>query len=168
MEFPRPGAESELQLPAYTTATTTQDSSRVCDLHHSLQQCHILKPLEWHQGSSPYSQRDSVRFSACWATPGTPGKWPLTFHLHILGMDSPCFFKVKKLKMCLESWGYSFQLHTGILKLSLPRSRKERDSWDRRRMEKAFVTWEIVQKTLMCWEGEVSASPIGIVITHWS
>ena len=35
MEVPRPGAESELQLPAYATATATQDPSHVCNRHHS-------------------------------------------------------------------------------------------------------------------------------------
>ena len=38
MEVPRLGAESELQLLAYTTATVTQDPSHVCDLQHSSQQ----------------------------------------------------------------------------------------------------------------------------------
>ena len=33
MEVPRLGVQSELQLPAFATAT--QDSSCVCDLHHS-------------------------------------------------------------------------------------------------------------------------------------
>ena len=38
--------ESELQLPAYTTATTAmRDLSRICELHHSSQQCCILNPL---------------------------------------------------------------------------------------------------------------------------
>ena len=32
MEVPRPGVESELQLPAYTTAIYTQDLSHICDL----------------------------------------------------------------------------------------------------------------------------------------
>ena len=45
MKVPRPGVESKLQLPAYTRATATQDSSRVCDLHCSSQQCQILNPL---------------------------------------------------------------------------------------------------------------------------
>ena len=31
--------------PAYATATATQDSSHVCDLHHSSQQCQILNSL---------------------------------------------------------------------------------------------------------------------------
>ena len=35
MEVLRLGVESELQLPACTTATETRDLSRICDLHHS-------------------------------------------------------------------------------------------------------------------------------------
>ena len=35
----------ELQLPTYTTATATRDSSHICDLHHSLWQLWILNPL---------------------------------------------------------------------------------------------------------------------------
>ena len=35
MEVPKLGAESELQLPAYTTAAATPDLSCVGDLHHS-------------------------------------------------------------------------------------------------------------------------------------
>ena len=35
MEVPRLGFESELQVPAYATATGTQDPSCVCDLPHS-------------------------------------------------------------------------------------------------------------------------------------
>ena len=35
VEVPRLGVESELQLPAYTTATGTPDLSCVFDLHHS-------------------------------------------------------------------------------------------------------------------------------------
>ena len=34
MEVPRLGVQSELQLPAFTTATATRDPGRVCDLHH--------------------------------------------------------------------------------------------------------------------------------------
>ena len=45
MEIPRLGVESELYLPAYTTATATWDPSRVYHLHHSSQQCRILNPL---------------------------------------------------------------------------------------------------------------------------
>ena len=45
MEVPRLGVKSELQLPAYTTATATWDPSHVFDLHHSSWQCQILSPL---------------------------------------------------------------------------------------------------------------------------
>ena len=45
MEVPRPGVESELQLPAYTTATAMPELSCICDLHHSLWQCQILNLL---------------------------------------------------------------------------------------------------------------------------
>ena len=45
MEVPKPGAESELQQPAHTTATATPHPSYVCDLHRSSQQCWILNPL---------------------------------------------------------------------------------------------------------------------------
>ena len=45
MEVPKLGAESELQLPAYTTATATWDQSRSCDLHCSLRHCQNLHPL---------------------------------------------------------------------------------------------------------------------------
>ena len=44
-EVHRLEVESELQLPAYATATATQDPSHVCNLHHSSQQCWILTPL---------------------------------------------------------------------------------------------------------------------------
>ena len=45
MEAPRPGVESEWQLPDYTTATATWGPSCVCNLHHSSQQCWIINPL---------------------------------------------------------------------------------------------------------------------------
>ena len=45
VEVPRLGVKSELQLPAYTTATATWDRSHVCDLYHSQQQCQILNQL---------------------------------------------------------------------------------------------------------------------------
>ena len=70
MEVPRLGVKSELQLPAYTTATATPDPSLVCDLHCCLLQCQILNPL--------IEVRDwtfifiLVWFLTCWATVGTP------------------------------------------------------------------------------------------------
>ena len=45
IEVPEPGVESELQLPAYTTAKAMPDLSHICDLRHSLWQRWILNPL---------------------------------------------------------------------------------------------------------------------------
>ena len=45
MEVPRLGVQLELYLLAYTTTAAMQDTSHVCDLHHSSQQCWILNPL---------------------------------------------------------------------------------------------------------------------------
>ena len=45
MEVPRLGVELELQMPAYTTATATQDPSHTCNLHHGSGQHWILNPL---------------------------------------------------------------------------------------------------------------------------
>ena len=47
MEVSRLGVKLDLQLLAYTTATATatQNPGRICDLHHSSQQCWILNPL---------------------------------------------------------------------------------------------------------------------------
>ena len=42
---PRLGVQLELYLLAYTTATATADPSRVCNLHYSSWQLHILNPL---------------------------------------------------------------------------------------------------------------------------
>ena len=44
MEVPRPRVESELQPPAYVTATATPDPSHVCNLHHGSWQLRILNP----------------------------------------------------------------------------------------------------------------------------
>ena len=44
-EVPRLGVKSELQLPAFATATEMPDPSHVCNLYHSSQQRQILNPL---------------------------------------------------------------------------------------------------------------------------
>ena len=70
-EVPRLGVKSELQLPAYTTTTATQDPSHACNLHHSSWQHQILKPLSearnWIHNLIVPSQ---IHF--CCATTGTP------------------------------------------------------------------------------------------------
>ena len=57
MEVPSLGAVWTLQLLAYTTATVTQDPSRVCDLHRSSWQCQILNPQRTSPGIKPSSRR---------------------------------------------------------------------------------------------------------------
>ena len=42
---PRLGVQLQLQLPAYTAATTTPGPSHICDLCHSLWKPRILKAL---------------------------------------------------------------------------------------------------------------------------
>ena len=49
------GVQSELKLPAYTTATAMQDPSHVWDLHHSSWQCsHSLAGSKWHLQPIPH------------------------------------------------------------------------------------------------------------------
>ena len=71
MEVPRLGVQSELQLPAYTTATATQDPSLICNLHHSSQQCQIPDPLcEATDQACTLTDTSQIRFHR--ATAGTP------------------------------------------------------------------------------------------------
>ena len=71
MEVPRLGVKSELELPAYTTATATWNPSRVCDLHHSSQQHWILNPRSGARDQTCILMDPSqIRF--CCATMGTP------------------------------------------------------------------------------------------------
>ena len=80
MEIPRLGVELELQLPAYTMATATQDPSSICDLHHSSQQRWIADPLReaWDRTCN-LKDTNQIHFHC--TTMGTP-PWP--FH----GVDS--------------------------------------------------------------------------------
>ena len=71
MEVLRLGVELELQLPAWTTATATQDLSHVFDLHHSSWQRQILNPLsETRDQTCNLMATSQVPF--CYTTVGTP------------------------------------------------------------------------------------------------
>ena len=73
MEVPRLGVKSELQLLAYTTATT-QDPSHVFDLHHSSWQRQILNLLKEAGDQTPNLTVPSwIHF--CCATTGTPSPY---------------------------------------------------------------------------------------------
>ena len=71
MEVPRLGAELELQLLVYTTATVTPDPSRVCDLHYSSQQHWILNPLSEARDQTCILM-DASQICFCCTTAGTP------------------------------------------------------------------------------------------------
>jgi len=84
MEVPRLRVESELQLPAYTTATATQDSSHICSLHHSSQQRQILNPLSKAR-VEPLSSWTLVGFNT------TETQWELPRFCFVLFFN--CVFK---------------------------------------------------------------------------
>ena len=87
MEVPRLGAESELQLLAYTTATATSYSSWVCDLHHSSSQHRILNPLSKARDQTGIlTDTSKIRFRC--ATMGTP-------HFAFLIWNSGYLYKVR-------------------------------------------------------------------------
>ena len=71
MEVPRLGVQSELQLPAYTTATATSDSSHTCNLHYSSRQRQILNPLREARVQTGNLIVPS-RICVCYAMTGTP------------------------------------------------------------------------------------------------
>ena len=78
MEVPRLGVQPELQLLAYTTATTTPDPSSVCDLHHSSRQRRILNLLsEASDRTRNLTVPSWIRFHC--TTMGTPGTF---FKIH--------------------------------------------------------------------------------------
>ena len=71
MEVPRLGVESELQLPAYTTATATWDPNCICDLHHSSWKCRILNPQSDARDQTGNPTVPS-QICFCYAMTGTP------------------------------------------------------------------------------------------------
>ena len=70
-EVPRLGVESELQLPAHTTATAMPDLKRVCSLHHSSRQCQILNPLRKARDQT-FILMDTSWVCYHWAIAATP------------------------------------------------------------------------------------------------
>ena len=82
MEVPKLGVESELQLPAYTTATATPDLSLACNLYHNTWQHWILNPLR--DRTCILMDASRIRFHC--ATTGTPD----------LGFCSQCLLFLKE------------------------------------------------------------------------
>ena len=90
MEVPRLGVESELQLPAYTSATATWDPSCVCicDLRHSSWQHWILNSL------SGARDRTHVFMDTNWAC----YRWAIT------GSSSHTYFNHCTQILCWGQW----------------------------------------------------------------
>ena len=84
MEVPRLGVKSELQLPAYTTATATQGPSRICKLHHSSCQCQIPDPLSKARDQT-HSPMDTSWIHFHCAAMGTPytASWGRLVHVEM-------------------------------------------------------------------------------------
>ena len=83
MEVPRPGVESEIQLPAFTTATATRDLSRVFDLYHNSWQSWIPNPLSEARDQTRNLMAPSrVRF--CCATMRTPIVFAILVEVRLL------------------------------------------------------------------------------------
>ena len=86
MKVLRLGDESELQLPAYTTAT--QDPSCVCNLHHSSWHSRFLNPLSEARDWS-HVLMDTSWVCYCWAWMGTLRCY---FNLHFWSIESLSIF----------------------------------------------------------------------------
>ena len=69
LEVPRLGVK--LELPAYATATATQDPSRIYDLHHISWQGWIPSPLREARDQT-HILMDTSQIPFWWATTGTP------------------------------------------------------------------------------------------------
>ena len=118
MEVPRLGAELELQLLAYTTATATGDPSRVCDLHQSSRQCRILTPLSKARDQTRVLM-DASRIRFRWATRGNSGlccfRWErLTVILNVVHVYIMCLFifplTTFKVPLSLAFWQFDHDI----------------------------------------------------------
>ena len=88
MEVPKLGVKLELQLPTYTTATATPDSSSVFDLHHSSRQRWMLNPLsQARDGTCILIFTSQIHFRR--ARMGTPIAFSLQFFWFSLCPEIP-------------------------------------------------------------------------------
>ena len=76
-EVPCLGVKSELQLPAYSTTTATQDPSQIFNPHHSSQQHQILNPLSEARDRT-YMLTDTIRFVFTEPQQELPGNFSCT------------------------------------------------------------------------------------------
>ena len=114
IEVPGLGVESELQLPAYTTATASWDLSLICNLHHSSGQRWIFNPLSKARGWTLNLMFPSWIHFPC-ATMGTPpnslkSSFPLdTLTVEFVPLFSQTFVKSAILRSRVYSPSLSFQ-----------------------------------------------------------
>ena len=86
MDIPRLGVKMELQLPAYTTATATQDPSLVCTTAHTTPELHHSSRQHWIPNTlSKARNQTCILTDTSWihfhcATVGTP-EWFLRLSL---------------------------------------------------------------------------------------
>ena len=95
MEVPRLGVKSELQLPAYITATATWDPSLVCDLHHSSRQHQILNLLSKARDRTCILL-DTSQIPFRWATMGAPSFF---FNMELSPFETP-YWAICLLCLC--------------------------------------------------------------------
>ena len=91
IEVPRLEAESELQLPAYTTTTAVPYPSLVCDPCHGSLQCWILNPLRKARDQT-FVLLDISQVCYHQGMTGTPGPIDLFLLLFLL----PCETEMRK------------------------------------------------------------------------
>ena len=96
MEVPRLRVASELQLPAYITATAMRDLSYVCNLHRGSQQCRVFNPL------SKARDRTHILMGTC------------QVHYRWATMETPFFHFYKKLKYSWFTVLYQFLLYSKV------------------------------------------------------
>ena len=101
MEVSRLRVESELQLPAYTTAIATWDPSRVCNLYHSSQQRRILNPLSKARDWT-HNLMVTRRIHFCCSTMGTP--W---YFYRVQIMNQCLFFICNSNTFCCKDYPFS-------------------------------------------------------------
>ena len=111
MEVPWLGVWSELQLPAYATATATRDSSWVCSLHRSSLQCQILNPLSKARVRT-WVLMDTSQVHYHWAMMGTL-QLTVNNKIHLIKFNLILRYKILFLKY------FFFFFFTNLLLLSI-------------------------------------------------
>ena len=104
VEVPRLGVKSELQLPAYTTATAMQNLSRICDLYHSSRQHQILNPL------SKASDPTHILMDPSWVC------WPLSHEGNFLKVK---LFELLSVKLQLVLSGGKWRIQNSLYLVGL-------------------------------------------------